>query len=126
MDANINLITSARTATAHWWMPSSAGANASSAFAATLARAKRAAHAKRAQRRASGYSSALADGPPPEVEREMDTAASVSRTLAAQGQELRFGRDRDGRVSVELTDTAGHALCAIAPSELFRLLSQDD
>jgi hypothetical protein len=29
-------------------------------------------------------------------------------------------------VSVELTDTAGHALSAIAPAELFRLLSQGD
>jgi hypothetical protein len=125
MDANINLITHAGIATPHWWMHSAAGANASSAFAATLARAKRAAHAKRAQRRATLHST-LADNPPPEVEREMDTAASVSRTLAAQGQELRFGRNRDGRVSVELTDAAGRALRAIAPSELFQLLSQGD
>jgi hypothetical protein len=126
MDANINSLTPARIATAQWWMPSTASANAPSAFAATLARARRAARAKRAQRRALACSNALPDSAPPEVQREMAAAASVSRTLAAQGRELRFGRSRDGRVSVELTDTAGRALCAIGPSELFRLLAQDD
>jgi len=123
MDANINSLTPARIATAQWWMPSTASANAPSAFAATLARARRAA---RAQRRALACSNALPDSAPPEVQREMAAAASVSRTLAAQGRELRFGRSRDGRVSVELTDMAGRALCAIGPSELFRLLAQDD
>ena len=126
MDANINSLTPARIATAQWWMPSTASANAPSAFAATLARARRAARAKRAQRRALACSNALPDSAPPEVQREMAAAASVSRTLAAQGRELRFGRSRDGRVSVELTDMAGRALCAIGPSELFRLLAQDD
>jgi hypothetical protein len=124
MDANINSPTPARIATALWWMPSTAGATAPSAFAATLEHARRAARAKRAQRRALAGSSALPDRPPPEVRREMAAAASASQTLAAQGQELRFGRSRDGRVSVELTDTAGRALCAIGPAELFRLLSQ--
>jgi hypothetical protein len=126
MDADINSLTPARIATAQWWMPSTAGANAPSAFAATLERAKRAARTKRAQRRALACSSALPDSPPPEVQREMAAAASVSQTLAARGQELRFGRNRDGRVSVELTDAAGRALCAIGPSELFRLLGQGD
>jgi hypothetical protein len=35
---------------------------------------------------------------------------------------VRFGTGADGRVSVELTDTAGHALDAIGPAGLFRLL----
>jgi hypothetical protein len=126
MDANINPISNAGIATPQWRTSSAAGANASSAFAATLERARRAARAKRAQRRRSVDSSALADGPPLEVQREMAAAASVSQTLAAQGQELRFGRNGDGRVSVELTDAAGRALCAIGPAELFRLLSQGD
>jgi hypothetical protein len=126
MDANINSTTHGPSAALQWWMPSSAGGNGSSAFAATLERAKRAARAKRAQRGASRRSASAFEGPPPEVEREMDAAASASRILAEQGQELRFGRDPDGRVSVELTDTSGRALYAIGPSELFRLLGGGD
>jgi hypothetical protein len=44
--------------------------------------------------------------------------------LAAQGQELRFVTAADGRVSVELTDSAGHQLSVIGPADLFRLLRQ--
>jgi hypothetical protein len=64
------------------------------------------------------------DGPPPEVQRELDAAARVSQMLAAQGRELRFVTSADGRVSVELTDAAGQALDVIGPSGLFRLLAQ--
>jgi hypothetical protein len=99
-------------------------ANGSSAFGATLARARRAAHAKRAQR--AFWTPSVFDGPPPEVQREMVAAARAGETLAAEGKELRFGRSADGRVSVELTDTSGHPLDVIGPSGLFQLLDQDD
>jgi len=90
-------------------------------FNDTLARARRAAAAKRAQRQ---FAAPAMDGPPPEVEREMAAAAMLWRTLAAQGKELRFGRGEDGRVSIELTDPAGRPLDVIGASGLFRLLSQ--
>ena len=64
------------------------------------------------------------DGPPPEVQRELDDAARVSQLLAAQGRELRFVTSADGRVSVELIDTAGRSLDVISPEGLFRLLKQ--
>jgi hypothetical protein len=62
------------------------------------------------------------DGPPPEVQREMAAAERAWRNLEAQGRELRFGTGLDGRVSVELTDTAGRAVDQIGPVGLFRLL----
>ena len=120
MDANINSTTHGPCAALQWWMLSPGATNGSSAFAATLERAKR------AQRGTSRRPASVFDGPPPEVEREMDAAASASRTLAARGQELRFGRDPEGRVLVELTDTSGRALYAIGPAELFRLLGEGD
>ena len=52
-------------------------------------------------------------GPPPEVQREMAAAALAWNDLAAQGREVRFGTGRDGRVSIELTDSrSGRALDA--------------
>ncbi len=105
--------------------PAAFVANGSGAFADTLARAKRAAHAKRAQRALATSPTAPLDGPPPEVERELVAAAGVWQALAAEGKELRFGRSADGRVSVELTDCSGRALDVIGPSGLFRLLAQD-
>lgn len=62
------------------------------------------------------------EGPPPEVQREMAAAERAWRNLAAQGREVRFGTGRDGRVSIELTDMAGHQLDKIGPVGLFRLL----
>jgi len=105
-------------------IPWPATASRSSAFGATLARARRTASVKRAQGLLAGRRYALNDGPPPEVQRELDAAARVSQVLAAQGKELRFMTSADGRVSVELTDTAGHPLGVIGPSGLFRLLQQ--
>jgi hypothetical protein len=104
--------------------PAAFVANGTGAFADTLARAKRAAQAKRAQRAISLSQAAAFDGPPPEVQREMVAAARVWQALAAQGKELRFGRSADGRVSVELTDTSGRAVDVIGPSGLFLLLAQ--
>lgn len=106
-----------------WTSPAPAHDRASG-FGDTLKRAKRAAHAKRAQRTLMSVPAAPLDGPPPEVQREMLAAARMWQTLAAQGKELRFGQSADGRVSVELTDSSGHALDVIGPSGLFQLLQQ--
>ncbi len=105
-------------------IPWPATASRSSAFGATLARARRTARTKRAQGVLASTRRAPLDGPPPEVQRELDAAARVSQLLAAQGKELRFLTCEDGRVSVELTDSAGHPLGVVAPSELFLLLQQ--
>jgi hypothetical protein len=61
-------------------------------------------------------------GPPPEVQREMVEADRAWRNLAAQGREVRFEAHADGHVSIELTDSAGHALDEICPAGFFRLL----
>ena len=113
-----------RTAPAYSSIPWPAAARRSSAFGATLARARRTARAKRAQGVLPRTSPRAIDGPPPEVQLELDAAARVSQTLAAQGKELRFGTDADGRVSVELTDSAGREIDVIGPDGLFRLLQQ--
>jgi hypothetical protein len=105
-------------------IPWPATASRTSAFGATLARARRTARSKRAQGLLVSRRRAPFDGPPPEVQRELDAAARVSQMLAAQGRELRFVTSADGRVSVELTDAAGQALDVIGPSGLFRLLAQ--
>ena len=96
----------------------------SGAFGATLARARRTARAKRAQIGLAPGEPTPLDGPPPEVQRELIAAARLPQTLEAQGKELRFATEADGRVRVELTDTAGHALDVIEPSGLFALLKQ--
>ena len=62
------------------------------------------------------------EGPPPEVKREMVAADLAWESLAAQGREVRFGKGKDGRVSIELTDGAGHAVGVIRADRLFRLL----
>lgn len=62
------------------------------------------------------------EGPPPEVQREMVEAQRAWRNLAAQGREVRFGTGADGRVSIELTDSAGDQVHHIGPVGLFRLL----
>lgn len=61
-------------------------------------------------------------GPPPEVQREMAQAERAWQELAETGREVRFGTGADGRVSVELTDMAGHSLEPLGPVGLFRLL----
>src|SRR5579863_9556281 len=62
------------------------------------------------------------EGPPPEVKREMVAADEAWESLAAQGREVRFGRGKDGRVSIELTDRTGKAVDVIRADRLFRLL----
>jgi hypothetical protein len=62
------------------------------------------------------------EGPPPEVQREMAKAELASQNLAEQGREVRFETGADGRVSVELTDSAGRSVDVIGPAGLFRLL----
>ena len=124
MEANFDPRYHAPDAPLRPWMSSAAARDGANGFGDTLKRAKRAAHAKRAQRTLVSVPTAPLDGPPPEVEREMLAAARVWQTLAAQGKELRFGQRADGRVSVELTDTSGRALDVIGPSGLFRLLPQ--
>lgn len=74
-------------------------------------------------RRASSSVAATLHVPPPEVERELAEAALACQTLAAQGKELRFDRNADGRVSVELIDVSGCALDVIGPTALFALLA---
>jgi hypothetical protein len=103
--------------------PAPAFAEGSTAFADTLARAKRSARRMRARRPAPGSWPAAVEAPPPEVQREMAAAARACQTLAAQGKELRFDRTADGRVSVELIDVAGCPL-DLTPSGLFSLLQQ--
>jgi len=105
-------------------IPWPATTSRSSAFGATLARARRTARTKRAQGLLVSTRRAPLDGPPPELQRELEAAARVMELLAAQGQELRFVTAADGRVSVELTDSAGHQLSVIGPADLFRLLRQ--
>jgi hypothetical protein len=121
MEARLN---HSRIAPTYACIPWPATASRTTAFGATLARARRTARAKRAQGVLASRRRVPLDGPPPEVQRELDAAAHVSQMLAAQGKELRFATSADGRVSVELTDTAGHSLDIIGPSGLFRLLSQ--
>ena len=77
----------------------------------------------RARRAASSSVAATLHVPPPEVERELAEAALACQTLAAQGKELRFDRNADGRVSVELIDVSGCALDVIGPTALFALLA---
>jgi hypothetical protein len=62
------------------------------------------------------------EGPPPEVKREMVAAELAWESLAAEGREVRFGRGKDGRVSIELTDRTGKAVDVIRADRLFRLL----
>ena len=121
MEARLN---HSRISLGYACIPWPATASRTSAFGATLARARRTARAKRAEGAQAAPRHASLDGPPPEVQRELDAAARVSQMLAAQGKELRFATSADGRVSVELTDAAGHALDVIGPSGLFRLLAQ--
>ncbi|HEX4035803.1 MAG TPA: hypothetical protein VHX66_15265 [Solirubrobacteraceae bacterium] len=111
-------------APAHSFIPWPAAATRSSAFGATLARARRTTRAKRAQGVLPRSSRRPLDGPPPEVQLELDAAARVCQTLAAEGKELRFGTGADGRVSVELTDSAGQEVDVIGTDGLFRLLQQ--
>jgi hypothetical protein len=124
MEANFDPRYHAPSAPSRAWPSSAAAENGSSGFGDTLKRAKRAAHAKRAQRTLTSVPAPPLDGPPPEVQREMLAAARVWQTLAAQGKELRFGQSADGRVSVELIDSSGRALDVIGPSGLFQLLQQ--
>ncbi len=105
-------------------IPWPATTSRSSAFGATLARARRTARAKRAQGLLASPRRVPLDGPSPELQRELDDAARVTQVLAAQGQEIRFVTAPNGRVSVELTDSAGHPLSVIGPDDLFRLLRQ--
>jgi len=79
----------------------------------TLARVERAMHAGSVEQ---------LEGPPPEVKREMLVAERAWESLAAQGREVRFGRGKDGRVSIELTDRTGRAVDVIRADGLFRLL----
>jgi len=62
------------------------------------------------------------EGPPPEVRREMVEAERAGRNLEAQGREVRFEAHADGHVSIELTDSSGHAVDELGPIALFRLL----
>jgi hypothetical protein len=112
------------TAPAYSCIPWPSAATRSSAFGATLARARRTARAKRAKGVLPRDTRGTLEGPPPEVQLELDAAARVCQTLAAQGKELRFGTGADGRVSVELTDSAGHEVDVIGTDGLFRLLQQ--
>jgi hypothetical protein len=108
-------------------IPWPSAASRSSAFGATLARARRTARDKRAQGVLANRPPAPLGSPPPEVQRELAAAALASQRLAAQGKEVRFVTSADGRrVSVELTDAAGHPLDVIGPSALFQLLKQPD
>ena len=77
----------------------------------------------RARRAASSSVAATLHVPPPEVERELAEAALACQTLAAQGKELRFDRNADGRVSGELIDVSGCARDVIGPTALFALLA---
>ena len=124
MEANFDPNYHAPVAPPRPWTSPAPAHDRASGFGDTLRRAKRAAHAKRAQRTLMIVPAAPLDGPPPEVQREMLAAARVWQTLAAQGKELRFGQSADGRVSVELTDSSGRALDVIGPSGLFQLLQQ--
>ena len=76
----------------------------------------------RAERALSLGSVERLEGPPTEVLREMLAAERAWQNLAAQGRAVRFGTGADGRVSIELTDSDGHALDELGPIGLFRLL----
>ena len=121
MDARLQ---TSRIAPNYACIPWPAPASRTSAFGATLARARRTARSKRAQGLLASRRRVPTDGPPAELQRELDSAARVSQMLEAQGRELRFVTGADGRVLVELTDASGTALNVIGPSELFRLLAQ--
>ena len=122
METNIKPISRLASPARQRRMPGSASTNGngSGSFGSTLARARLAGRAKRAERMLTGPG----DGPPAEVQREMVAAARVWQMLAAEGRELRFGTDEAGRVSVELTDTAGICTDVIGSAGLLRLLAR--
>jgi hypothetical protein len=69
---------------------------------------------------ASSLSSATAaSSPPPEVSAEVQEAAAAAANLLAEGRELRFDHDQDGRLRVQLQDTQGNALRSVPTAEIF-------
>jgi len=70
---------------------------------------------------ASSLSSATtaASSPPPEVSAEVQEAAAAAANLLAEGRELRFDHDEDGRLRVRLQDTQGNALRSVPTAEIF-------
>lgn len=70
---------------------------------------------------ASDLSSAstAASSPPPEVGAEVQKAAAAAANLLAEGRELRFDHDADGRLQVRLQDTQGNALRSVPTAEIF-------
>lgn len=74
---------------------------------------------------ATGFASDLASAsaaavpsPPPEVSAEVREAAAAAASLLAEGRELRFDQDDDGRLRVRLQDTQGNLLRPVATSEV--------
>src|ERR1700761_6720844 len=57
--------------------------------------------------------------PPPEVSAEVRDAARAATRLHELGRELRFDRDDDGRIKVELRDTGGNVLRSVPTPEIF-------
>jgi hypothetical protein len=63
--------------------------------------------------------SAASSSPPPEVSAEVQEAAAAAANLLAEGRELRFDHDEDGRLRVQLQDTQGNALRSVPTAEIF-------
>ncbi len=63
--------------------------------------------------------SASSSSPPPEVSAEVQKAAAAAANLLAEGRELRFDYDADGRLQVKLQDTQGNAVRSVPTSEIF-------
>jgi hypothetical protein len=61
------------------------------------------------------------DYPPPEVWRECDAAARAYETLKAQGRELHFGTDDDGKLRIEVRDTDGRLLRQVPATEAIEI-----
>ncbi|OJU79940.1 MAG: hypothetical protein BGO11_06355 [Solirubrobacterales bacterium 70-9] len=60
---------------------------------------------------------------PPQVRAEVQAAARAAARLHELGRELRFERDPEGALRVELRDVNGAVLRTVAPAEVFDFAS---
>ncbi len=59
--------------------------------------------------------------PPPEVLDQVAAAGRISREMREIGHELRFSKDQEGRVTVELSDRKGKTVKSMSISEALEI-----